>query len=36
MAEETGSPKASIAVDVMGADLGPGEIITGLAWLLTA
>ena len=30
MAEETGEHKASIAVDVMGSDLGPGEIIAGV------
>lgn len=34
MAEETGAAKASIAVDVMGSDLGPGEIIAGIALAL--
>lgn len=36
MAEETGSPKASIAVDVMGADLGPGEVIAGVGLALNS
>lgn len=34
MAEETGAAKASIAVDVMGSDLGPGEIIAGIGLAL--
>ncbi len=34
MADETGSNKGSIAVDVMGSDLGPGEIIAGIGLAL--
>jgi glycerol-3-phosphate acyltransferase PlsX len=34
MAIETGAAKASIAVDVMGSDLGPGEIIAGIGLAL--
>lgn len=30
MAEDTGASKASIAVDVMGSDMGPGEVIAGV------
>ena len=31
MADETRASKASIAVDVMGSDMGPGEVIAGVA-----
>jgi glycerol-3-phosphate acyltransferase PlsX len=34
MAEETGAANASIAVDVMGSDLGPGEVIAGIGLAL--
>lgn len=34
MAEETGEAHASIAVDVMGSDMGPGEIIAGIGLAL--
>jgi phosphate acyltransferase len=34
MAKETGAGSASIAIDVMGSDLGPGEIIAGIGLAL--
>ena len=34
MAGNTGAANASIAVDVMGSDLGPGEIIAGIGLAL--